>query len=57
MSSLEGVNGTTCDVQQYQLPLTSPNRFVSCLTHGQTVGLAVSTRFLSFKVVPNLAYV
>jgi len=49
MSTLEGVNGTTCDAQQYQqslLPLTSPNRTVSCLTHGQTIGLAVGTQFL-----------
>lgn len=59
MSSLEGVNGTTCDAQQYQqglLPLTSPNRFMSCLTRGQTIGLAVGPRFLSFKIVSNLAY-
>ncbi len=49
MTTLGGVNGTICDAQQYQqslLSLTSVNPSISCLTHGQTIGLAVRTQFL-----------
>jgi hypothetical protein len=52
MSTLEGVNGTTCDAQQYQqglLSLKSLNPSITCLTHGQSIGLAVGTQFLCLK--------
>jgi hypothetical protein len=48
MTTPEGVNGTTCDAQQYQqsfLSLNSLDPSISCLTHGQSIGLAVSTQF------------
>jgi hypothetical protein len=47
MSALGGVNGTVCNAEQYQQSLfsyNSPNSSISCLTHGQSIGLAVSTR-------------
>ncbi len=46
MSTLEGVNGTTCDAQQYQqglLSLESLDPSITCLTRGQSIGLAVGT--------------
>ena len=48
MSTL-GVNGTTCNAQQYQqglLSLESLDPSITCLTHGQSIGLAVGTQFL-----------
>ncbi|KAH9083444.1 hypothetical protein EDB83DRAFT_2511764 [Lactarius deliciosus] len=43
MSTLDGVHGTVCNEQQYQQSLlTDPHRTISCLTHGQSIGLAVS---------------
>ena len=45
MASLDGVNGTVCNAEQYQRSLSSynnPSSSISCLTHGQTIGLAVS---------------
>ena len=44
MAALDGVNGTVCNAQQYQLSISSddnPNPSISCLTHGQAIGLAV----------------
>jgi len=44
MAALDGVNGTVCNAQQYQLSIPSPdnlNPSISCLTHGQAIGLAV----------------
>jgi hypothetical protein len=42
-----GVNGTVCNAQQYSQSLPSnPNPSISCLTHGQTIGLAVSDRLI-----------
>jgi hypothetical protein len=44
------VNGTVCNAQQYNQSLPSPdnrNPTISCLTHGQSIGLAVSTQPLS----------
>jgi hypothetical protein len=54
MATPEGVNGTTCDAQQYQQSLvssTNPNPSITCLTHGQSIGLAVSTQSLCLDVV------
>ena len=45
MTALDGVNGTLCNAEQYQQSLSSydnPNPSTSCLTHGQSIGLAVS---------------
>ena len=45
MTALDGVNGTVCNAEQYQRSLSSdnsPSPSISCLTHGQTIGLAVS---------------
>jgi hypothetical protein len=44
MTALDGVNGTSCNAEQYQQSLPSqdnPIPLISCLTHGQTVGLTV----------------
>src|SRR6266851_63852 len=46
MTTLDGVHGTVCNAQQYQQSLASPDSrdpSISCLTHGQTIGLTVST--------------
>ncbi|KAH9978828.1 hypothetical protein BGW80DRAFT_1455547 [Lactifluus volemus] len=56
MSRLGGVNGTVCNVQQYQQSLaseTSPDPTITCLTHGQTIGLTLiaETSFLSLLCV------
>ncbi|KAH9978624.1 hypothetical protein BGW80DRAFT_1165386 [Lactifluus volemus] len=56
MSALGGVNGTVCNEQQYQLSLSSPdnpNPPISCLSHGQTIGLAFTSEvsFLSIAAV------
>jgi hypothetical protein len=45
MSTLEGVNGTLCNAQQYQQSLPGPNNpnpSISCLSPGKCIGLAVS---------------
>ncbi|KAH9176402.1 hypothetical protein EDB89DRAFT_1903194 [Lactarius sanguifluus] len=43
MSTLDGVHGTVCNEQQYQQSLlTEPHRTISCLTHGQGIGLALT---------------
>ena len=47
MSALDGVNGTACNAEQYQRSLPSqenPVPSISCLTHGQTIGLTVRIR-------------
>jgi hypothetical protein len=44
MAALDGVNGTVCNAQQYLLSIPSasnPNPSISCLSHGQAIGLAV----------------
>ena len=46
MTALDGVNGTVCDARQYQESLQSYGSrtpSISCLTHGDSVGLIVST--------------
>jgi len=53
MSALDDgvwVNGTVCNAWQYNQSLSSrnsPNPTISCLTHGQTIGLAVGAQSLS----------
>ena len=45
MSAIGGVNGTVCTADQYNQSLVSEparNPWISCLTHGQSIGLAVS---------------
>ncbi|KAH9978832.1 hypothetical protein BGW80DRAFT_1249122 [Lactifluus volemus] len=59
MSGLGGVHGTVCNAQQYQQSLTSArssNPTITCLTHGQTIGLtnAAQRNVLRYrKVLPN----
>jgi len=43
MSAFDGVHGTVCNEQQYQQSLvTDPHPTITCLTHGQSIGLTVS---------------
>ena len=45
MSAIGGVNGTVCTADQYSQSLVSESAnssWISCLTHGQSIGLAVS---------------
>ena len=45
MTALGGVNGTVCNAQQYLqslLSYDSPSPSISCLTHGDIIGLVVS---------------
>jgi len=45
MTALDGVNGTVCNAQQYQQSLQSYDSlspWISCLTHGDIIGLVVS---------------
>ncbi|KAI0276620.1 hypothetical protein BGY98DRAFT_934920 [Russula aff. rugulosa BPL654] len=45
MTALDGVNGTVCNAQQYQQSLQShesSSPSISCLTHGESIGLVVS---------------
>ncbi|KAI0297087.1 hypothetical protein BC826DRAFT_1002129 [Russula brevipes] len=56
MAALGGVYGTVCDEQQYQqsqISHDSRNPTIACLTHGQTIGLALSAEasFISFVAV------
>jgi len=54
MSAFDGVHGTVCNAQQYQQSLlTDPHPTISCLTHGQTIGLALTAEasFLSLAAV------
>ncbi|KAI0251116.1 hypothetical protein BJV78DRAFT_1375749 [Lactifluus subvellereus] len=56
MSAIDGVHGTLCNAQQYQQSLPLPNNSspsISCLTHGQTIGLALTAEasFLSLASV------
>jgi hypothetical protein len=60
MSGLGGVNGTVCNAQQYNeylLSEASPNPTITCLTHGQTIGLTVSILLfcLVLKTHPHTA--
>ena len=41
MSASDRVYGTLCNAQEYQQSLLT-NPTISCLTHGQSIGLAVS---------------
>jgi len=54
MGTLESVNGTTCDAWQYQqglLSLTSLDPSIKCLTHGQTIGLALTAEAAFISLV------
>ncbi|KAI9463568.1 hypothetical protein BJY52DRAFT_1184588 [Lactarius psammicola] len=54
MSVLDGVHGTVCSEQQYQQSLvTNPHPTITCLTHGQSIGLALTAEasFLSLAAV------
>ena len=53
MSALDSVwvNGTVCNAQQFNQSISSrdnPNPTISCLTHGQSIGLAVGNHPLYF---------
>ena len=50
MSALDDgawVNGTVCNAQQFNYFLDKSNHTISCLSHGESIGLAVSTQPLS----------
>ncbi|KAH9978630.1 hypothetical protein BGW80DRAFT_1442629 [Lactifluus volemus] len=53
MSGLGGVNGTVCSAQEYEESLSSPNPSLTCLTHGQSIGLTIvaETSLLSIVCV------
>jgi hypothetical protein len=45
MTALDGVHGAVCNAQQYDQSLqsyNSPSPSISCLTRGDSIGLAVS---------------
>jgi hypothetical protein len=53
MSAFDGVHGTVCNETQWnqsQLSSNSRTPSISCLTHGQSTGLAVSMMYLSFSL-------
>ncbi len=57
MTALDGVNGTVCNAQQYQQSLQSYNSrspTISCLTHGDSIGLAVSIEHICFRLDSEL---
>jgi hypothetical protein len=54
MTTLGGVNGTVCNVQQYQQslqPSNSRSPSISCLTRGESIGLAVSIWLIGLLLV------
>ncbi|KAH9953521.1 hypothetical protein BC827DRAFT_129599 [Russula dissimulans] len=56
MTALDGVNGTVCNADQYSQSLTSHNSrspWISCLTHGESIGLALTAEssFISLASV------
>ncbi|KAH9954601.1 hypothetical protein BC827DRAFT_1386756 [Russula dissimulans] len=56
MTALDGVNGTVCNADQYSQSLTSHDSrspLISCLTHGQSIGLALTagSSFISLASV------
>ena len=56
MTASNGVNGTVCNAQQYnqfiQSSANGSDPTISCLTHGDTIGIAVST--LLVRLCPKL---
>ena len=58
MAASDGVNGTVCNAQQYnqfiQSSADGSDPTISCLTHGETIGLAVST--LPVRFCPKLIF-
>jgi len=60
MAELNGVNGTTCDAEQYQQFVSSrdsPNTSISCLTRRENIGLVVgiSLVFPCAELIPQIA--
>ena len=60
MSAFDGtywtVQGTVCNATQYSLSKTA-NANITCLTHGQSIGLAVSILLICFVFVPDSSFV
>ena len=57
MTALDGVNGTVCNAQQYQQSLQSYDSrspSISCLTHGESIGLVVSIQLICFRLDSKL---
>jgi hypothetical protein len=60
MTAFDGVHGTVCNAEQYQQFLLSQNSStpsISCLTHGESIGLVVSiylTVFVSALISSDL---
>ena len=56
MTASDGVNGTVCNAQQYEQFIQSSaggsNPNITCLTHGEGIGLAV--RILLVCLCPKL---
>ena len=56
MTAYDGVHGTVCNAQQYdqfiQSSASDSSRTITCLTHGETIGLAV--RILLVCLCPKL---
>jgi len=53
MTALDGVNGTVCNAQQYNQSLQSHDSrspWISCLTHGDIIGLVVSIQLICLRV-------
>jgi len=58
MAAPDGVHGTVCNEQQYNLSTPSsysPNPSISCLTHGETIGLALAAEASLISFVSVLA--
>jgi len=54
MTAVGGVNGTVCNAQQYQQSLLSYNSrspSITCLTHGQSIGLAFAAEASIFSCI------
>ena len=53
MTAFDGVHGTVCNEQQYnqfnQSSANGSNPTISCLTLGETIGLAVSTLVICLR--------
>jgi len=49
----DGVHGTVCNAQQYQQSLLNDPHNITCLTHGQSIGLTLTaeTSFVSLIAV------
>jgi hypothetical protein len=55
MTTLDGISGTVCSAEQYQQSLPSqdnPIPLISCLTHGQAIGLTVRIQLQHGHICP-----